>query len=470
MVFSSITFLLLFLPIVLGLYFVKRDIRWRNGVLLVSSLVFYAWGEPIWVLAMVVSSLVNYIAARKIERSKKPAERKKWLIAGVSVSAGILFVFKYAAFLINSFLGIFSASLKVPVLELPIGISFYTFQAITYTVDVYRKKEKPQKRFSDLLLYIACFPQLIAGPIVQYGDIASRMLARPHNVKRFTDGMQRFVIGLGKKVLLANICGMILDELPLATGAAALSVSGAWYAALMYALQIYFDFSGYSDMAIGLGTIFGFDYKENFDHPYASLSVREFWRRWHISLGAFFRDYVYIPLGGNRKGLARTILNTLIVWGLTGMWHGAAWSFILWGLYYGIILVLDSLFFKVIIKKLPNAVNRVLTFALVLIGWVIFYYARVGDAFTHIGAMFGKGAAFTDAASLLVMKKYSFFPVIAFIASLPVAGCFPRLLKKAGAKQKHVDGIRMAVLSAVLVLSVLMLVGQSYNPFIYFQF
>lgn len=470
MVFSSITFLLLFLPIVLGLYFVKRDIRWRNGVLLISSLVFYAWGEPVWVLAMVVSSLVNYIAARKIERSKKPAERKKWLIAGVSVSAGILFVFKYAAFLINSLLGIFSASLKVPVLELPIGISFYTFQAITYTVDVYRKKEKPQKRFSDLLLYIACFPQLIAGPIVQYGDIASRMLARPHNVKRFTDGMQRFVIGLGKKVLLANICGMILDELPLATGAAALSVSGAWYAALMYALQIYFDFSGYSDMAIGLGTIFGFDYKENFDHPYASLSVREFWRRWHISLGAFFRDYVYIPLGGNRKGLARTILNTLIVWGLTGMWHGAAWSFILWGLYYGIILVLDSLFFKRIISKLPKAVNRVFTFALVLIGWVIFYYARVGDAFTHIGAMFGKGAAFTDAASLLIMKKYSLFPLIAFIASLPVAGCFPRLLKKAGAKQKHVDGIRMAALSVVLVLSVLMLVGQSYNPFIYFQF
>ena len=470
MVFSSITFLFLFLPVVLGLYFVKRDIRWRNGVLLAASLIFYAWGEPVWVLAMVVSSLVNYVAARKIEKSKKQTERKKWLIAGVSVSAGILFVFKYAAFLINSLLGIFSNSLRVPVLELPIGISFYTFQAITYTVDVYRRKEKPQKSFGDLLLYISCFPQLIAGPIVQYGDIASRMLTRPHNVKRFTDGMQRFVIGLGKKVLLANICGMILDELPLATTASALSVTGAWYAALMYALQIYFDFSGYSDMAIGLGTIFGFDYKENFDHPYASLSVREFWRRWHISLGAFFRDYVYIPLGGNRKGLMRTILNTMIVWGLTGMWHGAAWSFILWGLYYGIILVLDSLFFKVIIKKLPKAVNRVLTFALVLIGWVIFYYARVGDAFTHIGAMFGKGAAFTDAASLLIMKKYSLFPLIAFIASLPVAGYFPRLLKKAGVKQKQADVIRMAALSVVLVLSVLMLVGQSYNPFIYFQF
>lgn len=470
MVFSSLTFLMLFLPVVLGLYFVKKSIRWRNGVLLIASLLFYAWGEPVWVLAMLASSLVNYIAGRQISANKKSSVRRGWLIAGVSVSAGILFVFKYAAFLINSFLGIFSASLKVPVLELPIGISFYTFQAITYTVDVYRKKDKPMKSFADLLLYISCFPQLIAGPIVQYGDIADRILARPHNVKRFVDGMQRFAVGLGKKVLLANVCGMILDELPLATGAAALSVTGAWYAALMYALQIYFDFSGYSDMAIGLGTIFGFDYKENFDHPYASLSVREFWRRWHISLGAFFRDYVYIPLGGNRRGLRRTVINTLIVWGLTGMWHGAAWSFILWGLYYGVILVLDSLYLKNVIKKLPAAVNWALTFALVLIGWVLFYYAKVGDAFTHIGAMLGFGASFTDSASILIMKKYSFFPLIAFIASLPAAGRLPALLKKLGAKQKHVDIARIAALSAVVVLSVLMLVGQSYNPFIYFQF
>ncbi len=470
MVFSSLTFLMLFLPLVLGLYFAKRSVRWRNGVLLIASLVFYAWGEPVWVLAMLLSSLVNYIAGRQIEKSADPAARKVWLIAGVSVSAGILFVFKYAAFLINSILGIFTSSLKIPVLELPIGISFYTFQAITYTVDVYRKKDKPMKSFPDLLLYISCFPQLIAGPIVQYGDIADRILARPHNVKRFTDGMQRFAVGLGKKVLLANLCGMILDELPLATNAASLSVTGAWYAALMYALQIYFDFSGYSDMAIGLGTVFGFDYKENFDHPYASLSVREFWRRWHISLGAFFRDYVYIPLGGNRMGLKRTVINTLIVWGLTGMWHGAAWSFILWGLYYGVILVLDSLYLKNIIKKVPAALNWLVTFALVLIGWVLFYYAKVGDAFTHIGAMFGIGASFTDSASVLIMKKYSFFPLIAFIASLPVAQKLPFLLQKTGLQRKHIDFLRVAVLSLMMVLSVLMLVGQSYNPFIYFQF
>ena len=470
MVFSSLTFLLLFLPLVLGLYFLCRGIRARNAVLLAASLLFYAWGEPVWVLAMLVSALVNYIAGRRIEKSRSEKVRKGWLIAGVCVSAGILFVFKYAAFLFNSVFGIFSGSIRIPVLELPVGISFYTFQAITYTVDVYRKKNRATRSFADLLLYIACFPQLIAGPIVQYSDIADRITARPHSLKRFSSGMERFVVGLGKKVLLANVCDRILGELPLATGAAALSVTGAWYAALMYTLQIYFDFSGYSDMAIGLGMVFGFDYKENFDHPYASRSVREFWRRWHISLGAFFRDYVYIPLGGNRRGLKRTLINTMIVWALTGMWHGAAWSFIIWGLYYGLLLVLDTLYLRKITEKLPSVLNRIITFALVVIGWVIFYYPGVGDAFTHIGAMLGLGASFTDSASALVMKKYSFFPLIAFAASLPVVQMIKVGLRVAKVKPKAVEAMRVVILSAVLVLSVLMLVGQSNNPFIYFQF
>ena len=471
MVFSSLTFLLYFLPIVLILYFVRRDIRWRNGVLLVASLFFYAWGEPIWIVAMVASTAVNYYCARRMVRVKGKRARRKWMILGVGVSGILLFIFKYASFVINSVLGIVSPSLKVPVLELPIGISFYTFQVITYTVDVYRKKERPQKYFTRLLLYVSCFPQLIAGPIVQYGDIAGQIGQRQSTPEGFSSGMQRFVIGLGKKVVFANICGSALASMPLAGGGAQLSVLGAWYAAFLYTLQIYFDFSGYSDMAIGLGRILGFTYKENFNYPYASTSVREFWRRWHISLGSFFRDYVYIPLGGNRRGLGRTVFNTLVVWTLTGFWHGANWTFLVWGFYYGALLTIDLLGGKKVIAVLPRAVNWILTMALVIISWVIFYYGSLGQTFEHIGAMFGIGSCgLIDAASLTIIKTYSIFPLIAFIASLPVAQWVQGAMQRFGLRERGMERAKVAWLSVCLVLSVLFLVGQTYNPFIYFQF
>lgn len=470
MVFSSLSFLLYFFPIVLLLYFIRKDLKWRNGVLLISSLFFYAWGEPIWILAMVVSTAVNYFCARKMVRVKGKRNRRRWMILGVTVSGALLFVFKYASFMLNSLLGIFSPSLKIPVLELPIGISFYTFQVITYTVDVYRRKMRPQKRFSWLLLYVCCFPQLIAGPIVQYGDIAEQIGRRESTPEGFSMGMQRFIVGLGKKVIFANICGSAMTAMPLAGSGSALTVAGAWYSALLYTLQIYFDFSGYSDMAIGLGHIFGFTYKENFDHPYCSTSVREFWRRWHISLGAFFRDYIYIPLGGNRRGLARTVFNTLVIWTLTGFWHGAAWTFLFWGFYYGALLTIDLLGGKKITAALPKPVNWLITMVLVMVSWMIFYYPTLGQAFSHIGAMFGLGGvAFVDAAALQTIKAYSFFPVVALIASLPV-GKFAQNLLGRYFSAATVNRLKLAFLSASLVLSVLFLVGQSYNPFIYFQF
>ena len=470
MVFSSLTFLFFFFPITLILCFARRSLRWRNLVLMFASLVFYAWGEPVWVLAMIASTVVNYVAGLRIARSQSAGARKLWLILGVGASAALLFAFKYAAFFANTFLGLFGSAARVPVLELPIGISFYTFQVITYTVDVYRRKVRPQKRFTNLMLYVSCFPQLIAGPIVQYSDIAAQITRRESTPDGFAEGMQRFVVGLGKKVIFANICGSALSAMPQA-GSAALSVGGAWYAALLYTLQIYFDFSGYSDMAIGMGRILGFNYKENFQYPYVSRSVREFWRRWHISLGSFFRDYVYIPLGGNRRGLKRTIINTMVIWMLTGLWHGAAWTFVVWGLYYGALLTLDLLGMRKIHERLPGPVNWLLTMVAVMIGWMIFYYPTLGQGLTHVGAMFGIGAhGLMDPEALQVIRTYSLFPVIAFIASMPLAPLAKRLVAQLNPPGLPVEIVRSLALSAVLVLSVLFLVGQSYNPFIYFQF
>ena len=467
MVFSSLTFLFFFLPLTLFFCFLKKNLRWRNHVLLAASLVFYAWGEPVWVLAMVFSALVNYLCARRMVRAPSRGARKLWLILGVGASAGLLFAFKYAAFFANTFLGLFGSRTRVTGPALPIGISFYTFQIITYTVDVYRKKTPAQKRFDSLLLYVSCFPQLIAGPIVQYSDIAAQIYRRETTPDGFAAGMQRFAIGLGKKVVFANVCGAALSAMPQAGGGTALSFGGAWYAALLYTLQIYFDFSGYSDMAIGIGRVLGFTYKENFLYPYISRSVREFWRRWHISLGSFFRDYVYIPLGGNRRGRARTIANTLIVWALTGLWHGANWTFVVWGLFYGLLLTLDLLYFGRAMKRLPGAVNWLVTMALVMFGWVIFYYPTLSQGLAHIGAMLGVGAsAMMDAQSLNVIKTYSFFPLIAFVASLPVAPQVRRLRLP----DRWLDVGETVWLSACLLLSVMFLVGQSYNPFIYFQF
>ena len=471
MTFSSLTFTTLFFPAVLILYFICTDLRWRNGVLLVASLIFYSWGEPIWVLAMIGSTAINYVAAMLIDRASSPGLRKTALVVGAAASLAVLFYFKYAAFLVNSVTSLFGVSFSIPVLELPIGISFYTFQVLTYTVDVYRDKSPVQRDPFKLMLYVSCFPQLIAGPIVQYSDVAVMLDERESTLEGFTEGMKRFAVGLSKKVLLANVCGLIIEELPSAAGASGMSVIGAWYISVLYSLQLYFDFSGYSDMAIGMGRIFGFTYKENFNYPYISKSASEFWRRWHISLGSFFRDYVYIPLGGNRRGRARTALNLAIVWALTGLWHGASWNFVIWGLYYGVLIILEKLVLADFREKLPGAAQHIAALFLIVVGWTVFYYTDMGCLGKHLGAMFGIGAAgLSDPVTMAVIRKYTVLPLIAAIASLPI---LPRLKAWLGKHEKlegAADIVSLVCLTALMLLSMIFIVGQSYNPFIYFRF
>ena len=471
MTFSSLTFTTLFFPAVLILYFICTDLRWRNGVLLVASLIFYSWGEPIWVLAMIGSTAINYVAAMLIDRASSPGLRKTALVVGAAASLAVLFYFKYAAFLVNSVTSLFGVSFSIPVLELPIGISFYTFQVLTYTVDVYRGKSPVQRDPFKLMLYVSCFPQLIAGPIVQYSDVAVMLDERKSTPDGFTEGMKRFAVGLSKKVLLANVCGLIIEELPSAAGASGMSVLGAWYISVLYSLQLYFDFSGYSDMAIGMGRIFGFTYKENFNYPYISKSASEFWRRWHISLGSFFRDYVYIPLGGNRRGRARTALNLAIVWALTGLWHGASWNFVIWGLYYGVLIILEKLVLADFREKLPGAAQHIAALFLIVVGWTVFYYTDMGCLGKHLGAMFGIGAAgLSDPVTMAVIRKYTVLPLIAAIASLPI---LPRLKAWLGKHEKlegAADIVSLVCLTALMLLSMIFIVGQSYNPFIYFRF
>lgn len=471
MTFSSLTFTTLFFPVVLILYFICTDLRWRNGVLLVASLIFYSWGEPIWVLAMIGSTAINYVAAMLIDRASSPGLRKTALVVGAAASLAVLFYFKYAAFLVNSVTSLFGVSFSIPVLELPIGISFYTFQVLTYTVDVYRYKSPVQRDPFKLMLYVSCFPQLIAGPIVQYSDVAVMLDERESTPEGFTEGMKRFAVGLSKKVLLANVCGLIIEELPSAAGASGMSVLGAWYISVLYSLQLYFDFSGYSDMAIGMGRIFGFTYKENFNYPYISKSASEFWHRWHISLGSFFRDYVYIPLGGNRRGRARTALNLAIVWALTGLWHGASWNFVIWGLYYGVLIILEKLVLADFREKLPGAAQHIAALFLIVVGWTVFYYTDMGCLGKHLGAMFGIGAAgLSDPVTMAVIRKYTVLPLIAAIASLPI---LPRLKAWLGKHEKlegAADIVSLVCLTALMLLSMIFIVGQSYNPFIYFRF
>jgi alginate O-acetyltransferase complex protein AlgI len=458
------TFLLFFLPLTLALYFCRKSISWRNGVLLVASLVFYSWDRPVWIFAMLASTAVNYVAAIKLAAVKRRRQKKRmWMLVGVGFSLGMLFVFKYSAFFLNGLLSLFGA--RISGIEMPIGISFYTFQIITYTVDVYRGTTPVQKRFSRLLLYVCCFPQLIAGPIVRYDDVAKQLQSRESTMDDFSGGMSRFVVGLSKKVLLANICGAALEKTALATGGAALSFIGAWYSALLYTLQIYFDFSAYSDMAIGLGRVFGFRYRENFNYPYISKGISEFWRRWHISLGTFFREYVYIPLGGNRGGALLTARNLMIVWELTGLWHGASANFVLWGLYYGALQLLERFILGKVWKKLPSIFTWFVTLVLVMIGWMLFYYTDVSCAFRHIGAMLGMGSGgLLDATTRAVMRRYSLFPLIACICALPVAPMLRRLFAR------RADMVRIVCATLLFVISVMALVGQSYNPFIYFRF
>ena len=479
MVFSGLTFLLLFFPVVIILVLLSGNVRYQNGVLLAASLVFYAWGEPKWILAMLAVTTVNYLCAFPMQKQDlSPVWKKVLLIIGVVSGLGLLFWFKYCAFFVNAVGTLFHKTELMEKLPLPIGISFYTFQALTYTVDVYRGTADVQKNPLKLLLYVSCFPQLIAGPIVRYSDIEKQLDHRTISKSGYILGFRRFTIGLAKKVLLANLCGSALNAFGTAE-TASLTVAGAWISAILYGLQIYFDFSAYSDMAIGIGRMLGFVYKENFDYPYVSASVTEFWRRWHISLGSFFRDYVYIPLGGNRKGNARTVLNLLIVWGLTGLWHGVSWNFLIWGLFYGALLIIEKFLLGKRIEKIPAVIRHIVTLFFVLIGWVLFYYEDISLAGTHLLAMFGMAAEngtvrsvlLVDEKQILLIGKYGLMILVMMFFSTPACRLISDRWREMNCRRwcgyEPVAGIVSILL---LALSVLSLIGQSYNPFIYFRF
>ncbi len=478
MVFSGLTFLLLFFPTVALLVLISRNLRWQNAVLLIASLVFYAWGEPKWILAMLAVTAVNYLCALPLQRETLPRALRRLLLAvGILAGLGFLIYFKYAAFFVNTVGGLFGRPDLLAPVALPIGISFYTFQALTYSVDVYRGKTPVQKNPLKLLLYVSCFPQLIAGPIVQYGDIAAQLDDRKITVNGYIRGFRRFCVGLAKKVLLANLCGSVITELGMAdTGS--MTVLGAWLGAILYSLQIYFDFSAYSDMAIGIGRMLGFTYKENFNYPYMADSITDFWRRWHISLGAFFRDYVYIPLGGNRVGKLRLVLNLLIVWGLTGLWHGASWNFILWGFLYGVLLIFEKLVLGKRLTRIPSALRRIFTLLAVMLGWVIFYYEDVRLGLRHIGALIG--VTVTNGVwetiplfdgKWLLLGKYAAPLLLMFVACTPLAKTIADRWERKQRKKRCGYELAASVVSiGLLALSLLFLIGQSYNPFIYFRF
>ena len=471
MVFSSLTFLCVFLPVVIGLHTLIKNIRIRNVILLIASLLFYAWGEPVWIVAMLFATAVNYVCARIIDGAKTPGGRKLALIIGILISLAALLYFKYAAFAVNNFCALFGIAYRMEAPKLPIGISFYTFQIITYTVDVYRKDAPLQKNPFRLLLYVSLFPQLIAGPIVRYSDVADALAERTVTRQDVGEGFFRFSLGLGKKVLLANLCGEILETLPRGDG---ITVFSGWLAVILFAFQIFFDFSGYSEMAIGLGRMMGFRFRENFDAPFVSKSISEFWRRWHISLGSFFREYVYIPLGGNRAGTGRWILNMALVWALTGIWHGADWNYLLWGLYYGLFIILERTVLKKALEKTPAVLLHIATLFLVVVGFVLFQ----NESFTAIGyqyrAMFAPWTVpLSDPYSVYAVKNNPMLLAALVICSLPLRKSAVRWFKKrreAGRRNVLRPYLKATVALLVTGVSLMFLVGQSFNPFLYFRF
>ncbi len=474
MVFSSVTFLTGFLPIVLVLYYLlpvqgRTSHRMRNTLLFVMSLIFYAWGEPIYVILMIISTFADYSFALYAERWNQKGDRrraKRAVYATVIFNLGMLSFFKYTDFIIGSINGVLGSDIPLLNLPLPIGISFYSFQTMSYTIDVFRGEAKPQKSPLDLGAYVALFPQLIAGPIVRYSTIAEQLQDRKETLDRFSEGFCRFIIGLGKKVLIANQVGYIFTQLSTSMAAGEpLSVVGAWLGIIAFGLQIYFDFSGYSDMAIGLGRMFGFEFLENFRYPYIAKSITDFWRRWHISLSSWFRDYVYIPLGGNRVGRFKQYRNLLVVWLLTGIWHGANWNYVLWGLYYAVLLMVEKAFLGNWIQRLPSIMQHVYTLLLVLVGWAIFAIEDLELMLTWLRTMFGSGR-WIDQQALFYLKNYAAVLFIGIAAAFP---WWKGLLDKV--KTSKVLQLGQAVLwIGLFVLSIAFLVSDTYNPFLYFRF
>ena len=468
MVFSSIVFLYIFLPIMLLIYFVVPR-KLKNAVMILASLVFFAWGEIRYIFIMLILAVMDFFCGKGINKNEgnKP-KQKLYLFIDIGVNLLILFFFKYADFIITNINEILNTQIPLLNIPLPIGVSFNTFQSLSYIIDVYRGTVKCEKSFYNYLTYTTLFPQIIAGPIVRYETVDEELETKKISMDNFSKGMRRFIVGLGKKVLIANNVGALWNIIEIGEYSE-MSMLLSWTSIIAFALQIYFDFSGYSDMAIGLANIFGMDFDENFNYPYISKSITEFWRRWHITLGSWFRDYIYIPLGGNKKGFLKQIRNILIVWFLTGAWHGASWNFILWGLFFGVILILEKVILLKLLKKLPTWTNYVYTAFLVLISWVIFAFEDLGKVKDYLFTMFHLNKTnIVNAEGLYYLKNYFIIIVIGLILSTPVIS---KLLKKLEKKQSNIRSILITgVYIGILVLSTASLVSDSYNPFLYFRF
>jgi alginate O-acetyltransferase complex protein AlgI len=465
-VFASLIFLYAFLPLNLVLYYAWANLTWRNWLLIGFSLFFYAWGEPVWLSLLLVSTTVDWTVGLLVERWRGTPKAKAAVVVSLSVNLGLLAVFKYAGFAVETVNGLFGTSFSPPPFSLPLGISFYTFQTISYVLDVYRGEVKAQRSYAKFLLFVSLYHQLVAGPIVRYQQIAEEIEGRKHTIDDFASGVWRLAVGLFKKVAIANVAGELVQQ-TLGGSLASLSVLDGWFGLAMYTLQIYFDFSGYSDMAIGLGRMFGFHYLENFDHPYVARSVGDFWRRWHISLSTFFRDYVYIPLGGNQRWAYR---NLFIVWGLTGLWHGASWNFVLWGLYYGVLIALERLVLKRVIDALPRLLQHALLLFEVMIGWALFYFTDFARLRAFLALAFGATSApLVGAQTASRLLEHVWWLAVALALCSPVERLalkleFPRRSLVA------VDLLRTVAVVALTLLATAMLVGKSYNPFLYFRF
>lgn len=464
MLFSSIVFLYYFLPITMGIYWILPK-QHRNSFCFLASLVFYAWGEPSYIVLMLLSILVNYGLGRRMEEE---GDRKASLVLALVFNLGLLLVFKYTGFIVANINSLTGLDLSPPPIRLPLGISFYTFQALSYVIDVYRGEAEAQESFMKLGLYIAAFPQLVAGPIVRYTTVMDQIDHRTLTLDKLRRGLGRFSLGLGKKVILANQLAQIADW-SFVRGDSPSTLLAAWLGILAYSLQIYYDFSGYSDMAIGLGLMLGFEYEENFDYPYMATSIGEFWRRWHISLGRWFRDYLYIPLGGNRVKKSRHIFNLFVVWLMTGLWHGAEWTFIVWGLYYFVLLVAES--YLGILKRIPKLVRRVLTLVLVAVGWVLFRADSLADALAYLQAMFNLrlgGHRLLGARTLI--HDYWYIYLLGILGSSPIFKHIWQGLKGRSGDRIYLDLLESLGMVVILFWTTMYLVNSSYNPFIYFRF
>ncbi len=467
MVFSSVFFLFTYLPIVLLAYYLT-PLRWRNVVLLVLNLIFYAWGEPVYILIMFASTAIDYTHGMLVDRCKKKGnDRGARLAVGSSVffNLALLFFFKYWDFIAETLASVGLRFMPKLGLSLPIGISFYTFQTMSYTIDVYRGDAKVQRNILNFGTFVTLFPQLIAGPIIKYKDLGDQIDHRDHTTERFASGVQTFVVGLAKKVLLANNLGMLWDAYK-ALPTAELTTAGAWLGILAFSFQLYFDFSGYSDMAVGLGRMLGFEFAKNFDYPYISRSLTEFWRRWHISLGSWFREYLYIPLGGNRVSRPRLLFNLLVVWAATGIWHGASWNFLLWGLYYGVLLVMEKFFLNRWMERWPGWLRHVYALFFIAVGWALFAvedFSRLGP---YLAAMFGfAGKGVADGAFFYYLRSYLPMLLIAALTSTPLG---KGLWDKLGEKPRQI--LLPLLLLAGLLVCTCYLVDATYNPFLYFRF